>query len=44
MRKQRILCSLLATLSLMCQAQVMDLAGRWRFAIDREDKGVAEQW
>ena len=44
MRKQRILCSLLAALSLMCQAQVMDLAGRWRFAIDREDKGVAEQW
>ena len=29
----------------MCQAQVsMDLAGPWRYAIDRDDRGIEERW
>ena len=31
-------------LATMVQAQTINLAGTWQFEIDRNDKGVAEQW
>lgn len=38
--------AMLAVLALQTThaADKLDLAGQWRFALDREDKGVAEQW
>ena len=36
--------------ALACQAAqaatpgTLDLSGEWRFALDREDRGIAEQW
>ena len=30
--------------SALAKAQEISLAGQWRFAIDREDKGIAEKW
>ena len=36
----------LACIALQCgmSAQTIDLAGRWKFQIDRNDRGVTEQW
>ena len=31
-------------LATILQAQTINLAGTWQFAIDRNDRGVAEQW
>ena len=31
-------------LSILVQAQTINLAGTWQFAIDRNDQGVSEQW
>jgi hypothetical protein len=30
--------------ALLTKAQQISLAGRWRFAIDKEDRGIAEKW
>ncbi|MCD8102680.1 MAG: beta-glucuronidase [Alistipes sp.] len=35
---------LLAAFRISAQDRTMDLSGSWRFEIDREDKGVSEQW
>ena len=35
---------LLLTATVAVQAQRMDLSGEWRFAIDRQDVGVSQQW
>jgi hypothetical protein len=35
---------LLALAGQALAADVLDLSGSWRFALDREDQGVAEQW
>lgn len=42
---QYVCLSLLLTLfPLWAEAQEINLAGTWRFAIDREDRGIAQQW
>lgn len=43
MKKIYLLCSLL-TLSFIVHAQRIDLSGQWRFAIDRQDEGITNQW
>lgn len=41
----RITTTLIALcLSILVQAQTINLAGTWQFAIDRNDQGVSEQW
>ena len=41
----RITTTLIALcLSILVQAQTINLAGTWQFAIDRNDQGVNEQW
>ncbi|MBQ7685966.1 MAG: beta-glucuronidase, partial [Bacteroidaceae bacterium] len=41
----RITTTLIAIcLSILVQAQTINLAGTWQFAIDRNDQGVNEQW
>ena len=42
MRKTTTLIAL--CLSILVQAQTINLAGTWQFAIDRNDQGVSEQW
>lgn len=41
---RKLICLLLCTLSLHVHAQEISLSGKWRFAIDRADKGLSEQW
>ena len=46
MNKRCILTGLSALIAgMVCHAQQsMDLSGTWRFAIDRYDRGIIDQW
>ena len=35
---------LCVTFCISVHAQVMDLSGTWRFAVDRNDQGISDQW
>ena len=45
MKRHNILLQLLCMVfCISTHAQVMDLSGTWRFAIDRDDQGISAQW